>query len=156
MARWSHYERQEVKTDPLTRPLRNHRVKKPTQESDNTTFSGGEDNGDSRSHLSHDSAPSHTPQPRGQTPSEAGPSRKRPRASEDGSGPEADSCSPTPPLRRHKEGPGSEIELVFRPHPQLVNAQDYNQTRSQQLSESVFVCIFPLTSVAETFFVHKL
>ncbi|XP_031158113.1 E3 ubiquitin-protein ligase RING2-A [Sander lucioperca] len=108
---------------------RNHRVKKPTQESDNTTFSGGEDNGDARSHLSHDSAPSHTPLPPGQTPSEAGPSRKRPRASEDGSGPEADSGSPTPPLRRHKEGPASEIELVFRPHPELVQAEDYNQTR---------------------------
>ncbi|TDH03687.1 hypothetical protein EPR50_G00144550 [Perca flavescens] len=108
---------------------RNHRVKKPTQESDNTTFSGGEDNGDARSHLSHDSAPSHTPLPAGQTPSEAGPSRKRPRASEDGSGPEADSGSPTPPLRRHKEGPASEIELVFRPHPELVQAEDYNQTR---------------------------
>ncbi|XP_078124692.1 E3 ubiquitin-protein ligase RING2-A-like isoform X2 [Sander vitreus] len=107
----------------------NHRVKKPTQESDNTTFSGGEDNGDARSHLSHDSAPSHTPLPPGQTPSEAGPSRKRPRASEDGSGPEADSGSPTPPLRRHKEGPASEIELVFRPHPELVQAEDYNQTR---------------------------
>ncbi|XP_026205603.1 E3 ubiquitin-protein ligase RING2-A isoform X2 [Anabas testudineus] len=104
---------------------RNHRVKKATQESDNTTFSGGEDNGDARSHLSHDSAP----HPRGQTPSEAGPSRKRPRVSDDGSGPEADSGSPTPPLRRHKEGPASEIELVFRPHPQLVHAQDYNQTR---------------------------
>lgn len=108
---------------------RNHRVKKPTQESDNTTYSGGEDNGDSRSHLSHDSAPSHTPHPCGQTPPEAGPSRKRPRPSEDGSGPEVDSESPTPPLRRHKEGPSSEIELVFRPHPQLVHAQDYNQTR---------------------------
>ncbi|XP_015258957.1 PREDICTED: E3 ubiquitin-protein ligase RING1 isoform X4 [Cyprinodon variegatus] len=108
---------------------RNHRVKKPTQESDNTTFSGGEDNGDSRSHLSHDSAPSNTPHPMGQTPPEAGPSRKRQRASDDGSGPEADSGSPTPPLRRHKEGPVSEIELVFRPHPQLVNATDYNQTR---------------------------
>uniref|UniRef100_A0A8C4IME1 RING-type E3 ubiquitin transferase n=1 Tax=Dicentrarchus labrax TaxID=13489 RepID=A0A8C4IME1_DICLA len=108
---------------------RNHRAKKPTQESDNTTFSGGEDNGDARSHLSHDSAPSHTPHRPGQTPSEAGPSRKRPRASDDGSGPEADSGSPTPPLRRHKEGPGSEIELVFRPHPQLVHDQDYNQTR---------------------------
>ncbi|KAK2830916.1 hypothetical protein Q5P01_018847 [Channa striata] len=108
---------------------RNHRVKKPTQESDNTTFSGGEDNGDARSHLSHDSAPSHTPHPRGQTPSEAGPSRKRQRVSDDGSGPEADSGSRTPPLRRHKEGPSSEIELVFRPHPQLVQAQDYNQTR---------------------------
>ncbi|XP_042291822.1 E3 ubiquitin-protein ligase RING2-A-like isoform X1 [Thunnus maccoyii] len=111
------------------RSERNHRVKKPTQESDNTTFSGGEDNGDARSHLSHDSAPSHAPHPQGQTPSEAGPSRKRPRASDDGSGPEADSGSPTPPLRRHKEGPASEIELVFRPHPQLVHAQDYNQTR---------------------------
>ncbi|XP_041822973.1 E3 ubiquitin-protein ligase RING2-B-like isoform X2 [Melanotaenia boesemani] len=108
---------------------RNHRVKKPTQESDNTTFSGGEDNGDSRSHLSHDSAPSNTLHPRGQTPPEAGPSRKRQRASDDGSGPEANSESPTPPLRRHKEGPVSEIELVFRPHPQLVQAQDYNQTR---------------------------
>ncbi|CAI5692114.1 E3 ubiquitin-protein ligase RING2-A isoform X1 [Oreochromis niloticus] len=111
------------------RSERNHRVKKPTQESDNTTYSGGEDNGDSRSHLSHDSAPSHTPHPCGQTPPEAGPSRKRPRPSEDGSGPEVDSESPTPPLRRHKEGPSSEIELVFRPHPQLVHAQDYNQTR---------------------------
>ncbi|XP_059206079.1 E3 ubiquitin-protein ligase RING2-A-like [Centropristis striata] len=108
---------------------RNHRVKKPAQESDNTTFSGGEDNGDARSHLSHDSAPSHTPHPPGQTPSEAGPSRKRPRASDDGSGPEADSGSPTPPLRRHKDGPTSEIELVFRPHPELVQAEDYNQTR---------------------------
>ncbi|XP_037549596.1 E3 ubiquitin-protein ligase RING2-A [Nematolebias whitei] len=108
---------------------RNHRVKKPTQESDNTTFSGGEDNGDSRSHLSHDSAPSNTPHPSGQTPPEAGPSRKRQRASDDGSGPEADSGSPTPPLRRNKERPASEIELVFRPHPQLVHAQDYNQTR---------------------------
>lgn len=104
-------------------------MKKPAQESDNTTFSGGEDNGDSRSHLSHDSAPSHTQHPRGQTPSEAGPSRKRPRVSDDGSGPEVDGDSPTPPLRRHKEGPASEIELVFRPHPQLVHAQDYSQTR---------------------------
>ncbi|XP_068189567.1 E3 ubiquitin-protein ligase RING2-A-like isoform X2 [Antennarius striatus] len=108
---------------------RNHRVKKPTQESDNTTFSGGEENGDARSHLSHDSAPSHTPHPSNHTPSEAGPSRKRPRASDDGSAGEADSSCPTPPLRPHREGPGSEIELVFRPHPQLVHAQDYSQTR---------------------------
>ncbi|XP_071386041.1 E3 ubiquitin-protein ligase RING2-A-like isoform X2 [Centroberyx affinis] len=108
---------------------RNHRVRKPAQESDNTTFSGGEDNGDARSHLSHDSAPSHAPLPRGGTPSEAGPSRKRPRASDEGSGPEADGGSPAPPPRRHKEGPASEIELVFRPHPQLVNAQEYSQTR---------------------------
>ncbi|XP_034401578.1 E3 ubiquitin-protein ligase RING2-A-like isoform X1 [Cyclopterus lumpus] len=109
---------------------RNHRVKKPTQESDNTTFSGGEENADARSHLSHDdSAPSHAPlPPGGRTPSEAGPSRKRPRASDDGSAAEADSGSPTPPLRRHKEGPASEIELVFRPHPELVQAEDYSQT----------------------------
>ncbi|KAM3858108.1 E3 ubiquitin-protein ligase RING2-A-like [Diretmus argenteus] len=111
------------------RSERNQRVRKPAQESDNTTFSGGEDNGDARSHLSHDSAPSHTPVPRGQTPSEAGPSRKRPRVSDEGSGPEVDGGSPAPALRRHKEGPASEIELVFRPHPQLVNAQEYSQTR---------------------------
>ncbi|KAL0962347.1 hypothetical protein UPYG_G00338910 [Umbra pygmaea] len=109
---------------------RAQRVRKPAQESDNTTFSGGEENGDARSHLSHDSAPSHTPLPPSHTPSEAGPSRnlKRPRVSDE-SGPEADRGSPTPPLRRHKEGPGSEIELVFRPHPLLVNTQDYSQTR---------------------------
>ncbi|XP_034016651.1 E3 ubiquitin-protein ligase RING2-A-like isoform X2 [Thalassophryne amazonica] len=108
---------------------RNHRVKKTTLESDNTTFSGGEDNGDTRSHLSHDSAPSHAPLPHGETPSDAGPSHKRPRVSEEGSGPEADSGSPTPPQRRHKERSLSEIELMFRPHPQLVQPQDYNQTR---------------------------
>ncbi|XP_062342644.1 E3 ubiquitin-protein ligase RING2-A-like [Osmerus eperlanus] len=109
---------------------RAQRVRKPAQESDNTTFSGGEDNGDARSHLSHDSAPSHTPLPPSHTPSEAGPSRnpKRPRVSDE-SGPEADRTSPTPPLRRHKEGPASEIELVFRPHPLLVNSQEYSQTR---------------------------
>ncbi|XP_034061008.1 E3 ubiquitin-protein ligase RING2-A-like isoform X2 [Gymnodraco acuticeps] len=101
---------------------RNHRMKKPIQESNNTTFSGGEDNGDARSHLSHDSAP--TP---GQTPSAAGPSRKRPRASDEG--PEADSGNPTPPPRHHKEGPASKIELMFKPHPELVRGQDYNQTR---------------------------
>lgn len=119
--------------------FRNHRVKKPTQESDNTTFSGGEDNGDSRSHMSHDSAPSHAPHVAGQTPSEAGPSRKRPRASEDGSGHEADSGRATPPPRRHKEGPGSEIELVFRPHPQLVQPNDYNQTRSHSTHRYPFI-----------------
>ncbi|KAF3706950.1 E3 ubiquitin-protein ligase RING2-B [Channa argus] len=54
---------------------------------------------------------------------------KRDHGSRDGSGPEADSGSRTPPPRRHKEGPALEIELVFRPHPQLVQGQDYNQTR---------------------------
>lgn len=110
------------------RSERNHRVKKPTHESDNTTFSGGEDNGDSRSHLSHDSAPSHAPATVGHASSEAGPSRKRPRASDDDSGHEADSGRATPPIRQ-KGGAGSEIELVFRPHPQLVRPSDYSQTR---------------------------
>ncbi|XP_029591395.1 E3 ubiquitin-protein ligase RING2-A-like isoform X2 [Salmo trutta] len=109
---------------------RAQRVRKPAQESDNTTFSGGEDNGDTRSHLSHDSAPSHAPLPPSHTPSEAGHTRnpKRPRES-DGSVPEVDGGSPMPPVRRHKESPSSEIELVFRPHPLLVNTQDYSQTR---------------------------
>ncbi|XP_056154181.1 E3 ubiquitin-protein ligase RING2-A-like isoform X2 [Lampris incognitus] len=108
---------------------RSHRVRRPAQESDNTTFSGGEENGDARSHISHDSAPSHAHLPRGNASSEAGPSRKRTRMSDDGSGPEVDGGSPAPPVRRHKDGPASEIELVFRPHPHLVNTQEYSQTR---------------------------
>uniref|UniRef100_A0A8C2SSF4 RING-type E3 ubiquitin transferase n=1 Tax=Coturnix japonica TaxID=93934 RepID=A0A8C2SSF4_COTJA len=60
---------------------RAQRVRKLHAESDNATFSGGEDNCDTRSHLSTASAPSHP---------EAGPShRKRSRASDD-SGPEVD------------------------------------------------------------------
>lgn len=102
------------------RSERNLRVKKP-HESDNTTFSGGEDNGDSRSHLSHDSG--HVPATVEHTSSEAGPSRKRARVSDDGS---SDRTSPPP---RHKDRLLSEIELVFRPHPQLVQSSDYNQTR---------------------------
>ncbi|KAJ8335272.1 hypothetical protein SKAU_G00409110 [Synaphobranchus kaupii] len=43
-----------LKIQALVRP---QRVRKPQQESDNTTFSGGEDNCDARSHLSQDSAP---------------------------------------------------------------------------------------------------
>ncbi|CAL9704029.1 unnamed protein product [Knipowitschia caucasica] len=111
------------------RAERNHRVKKALHESDNTTFSGGEENGDSRSHLSHDSAPSHAPPTLAHSWSEAGPSRKRARASDEGSGVEGDSGRATPPPPRHKDGPASEIELVFRPHPQLVRASDYSQTR---------------------------
>ncbi|XP_064836435.1 E3 ubiquitin-protein ligase RING2-A-like [Oncorhynchus masou masou] len=109
---------------------RAQRVRKPAQESDNTTFSGGEDNGDTRSHLSHDSAPSHVHLPPSHTPPEAGHTQnpKRPRES-DGSVPEVDGGSLAPPVRRNKESPGSEIELVFRPHPLLVNTQDYSQTR---------------------------
>ncbi|KAK0137029.1 E3 ubiquitin-protein ligase RING2-A [Merluccius polli] len=123
---------------------RGQRLKKPAQESDNTTFSGGEDNGDAHSHLSHEStplpqdpaplqqepAPSRGPSPRDPAPLEAGPSGKRPRLSDGGSSPPvADSGSPAHPLRRLREGSASEIELVFRPHPHLVSSQEYSQTR---------------------------
>uniref|UniRef100_A0A8C2SR95 RING-type E3 ubiquitin transferase n=1 Tax=Coturnix japonica TaxID=93934 RepID=A0A8C2SR95_COTJA len=96
---------------------RAQRVRKLHAESDNATFSGGEDNCDTRSHLSTASAPSHP---------EAGPShRKRSRASDD-SGPEVD-----PETAVENTGSagsdvsGSEIELVFRPHPLLVLAAVY-------------------------------
>ncbi|XP_030202213.1 E3 ubiquitin-protein ligase RING2-A [Gadus morhua] len=120
---------------------RGQRVKKPTQESDNTTFSGGEENGDAHSHLSHDSA--HLPQdpsplaqepapflgppPQDSAPLEAGPSSKRPRLSDGGSSPPVVEAGSLP--RRLREGSASEIELVFRPHPQLVSCQEYSQTR---------------------------
>ncbi|XP_039221893.1 E3 ubiquitin-protein ligase RING1 [Crotalus tigris] len=100
---------------------RGQRVRKHPQESDNTTFSGAEDNCDSRSHLSNASAPS---QP------EAGPSCKRSRASDE---------SMAEPETSHDGGRGSpepgteastsEIELVFRPHPVLVEKGGYSQTR---------------------------
>ncbi|XP_032094587.1 E3 ubiquitin-protein ligase RING1 [Thamnophis elegans] len=100
---------------------RGQRVRKHPQESDNNTFSGAEDNCDSRSHLSNASAPS---QP------EAGPSCKRSRASDE-------SCAE--PETSHEGGRGSpepgaessssEIELVFRPHPILVEKGGYSQTR---------------------------
>uniref|UniRef100_V9KZ92 RING-type E3 ubiquitin transferase n=1 Tax=Callorhinchus milii TaxID=7868 RepID=V9KZ92_CALMI len=99
---------------------RAQRVRKAQQESDNTTFSGGEDNCDSRSHVSNVSTHSNQ---------EAGPSRKRSKASDD-SGAE---------LGTSREGAGtpevggdsacSEIELVFRPHPVLVEKDEYSQTR---------------------------
>uniref|UniRef100_A0A8B9BKS3 RING-type E3 ubiquitin transferase n=1 Tax=Anser brachyrhynchus TaxID=132585 RepID=A0A8B9BKS3_9AVES len=100
------------------------RVRKLHQESDNATFSGGEDNCDSRSHLSTASAPSHP---------EAGPSRKRSRASDD-SGPEPDPEAAAEAGGRGSPEPGaeaggSEIELVFRPHPLLVEKGEYSQTR---------------------------
>uniref|UniRef100_A0A8V0X9J1 RING-type E3 ubiquitin transferase n=1 Tax=Gallus gallus TaxID=9031 RepID=A0A8V0X9J1_CHICK len=97
---------------------RAQRVRKLHAESDNATFSGGEDNCDSRSHLSTASAPSHP---------EAGPShRKRSRASDD-SGPEVD--PETAAENPGADGGGSEIELVFRPHPLLVDKGEYSQTR---------------------------
>ncbi|XP_066526094.1 E3 ubiquitin-protein ligase RING2-A-like [Hoplias malabaricus] len=92
------------------------RVRKNQQESDNTTFSGGEDNADSRSHVSHDSAPSHhNSAPSSHTP-EAGPSRrKRPLGSDESEG--------------EGENPTSEIELIFHPHPLLASTQHYSNTR---------------------------
>ncbi|XP_043938109.1 E3 ubiquitin-protein ligase RING2-B-like [Protopterus annectens] len=99
---------------------RAQRVRKQQHESDNTTFSGGEDICDSRSHISNASV--HSTQ-------EAGPSRKRSKASDD-SGPDLDNS--------HEGGGGSpdtgvesssEIELVFRPHPVLVEKDKYSQTR---------------------------
>lgn len=101
---------------------RAQRVRKHPHESDNTTFSGGEDNCDSRSHVSNPSVHSNQ---------EAGPSRKRSRASED-SGAEPDLSHEggvrSPDLQGTGE-PGSEIELVFRAHPLLVEKDEYSQTR---------------------------
>lgn len=97
-------------------------MRKHPHESDNTTFSGGEDNCDSRSHVSNPSVHSNQ---------EAGPSRKRSRASED-SGAEPDLSHEggvrSPDLQGTGE-PGSEIELVFRAHPLLVEKDEYSQTR---------------------------
>uniref|UniRef100_A0A8C2SSI1 RING-type E3 ubiquitin transferase n=1 Tax=Coturnix japonica TaxID=93934 RepID=A0A8C2SSI1_COTJA len=95
---------------------RAQRVRKLHAESDNATFSGGEDNCDTRSHLSTASAPSHP---------EAGPShRKRSRASDD-SGPEVDPETAVENTGTGSDVSGSEIELVFRPHPLLVLAAVY-------------------------------
>ncbi|XP_061111419.1 E3 ubiquitin-protein ligase RING2-A-like isoform X1 [Conger conger] len=119
-----------LKIQALVRP---QRVRKPQQESDNTTFSGGEDNCDARSHLSQNSAPPllHAgPLAEADAEAGAGPSRSKQAKVSDDSCPEGDRGSPTPSLPPlHQEGPGSEIELVFRPHPLLVNTQDYSQTR---------------------------
>uniref|UniRef100_A0A3P8WUX9 RING-type E3 ubiquitin transferase n=1 Tax=Cynoglossus semilaevis TaxID=244447 RepID=A0A3P8WUX9_CYNSE len=131
LERLNHLHNQEALSSSIEAGLRQQaRCKndRPAQESDTNPFSGGEDNGETHSHLSHDSAPCHTAQSCSHTPSEAGPSRKRRSNSEDGSGPEDDGGS-LPPPRRYREGQASEIELVFRPHPHLVHAHDYNQTR---------------------------
>ncbi|XP_067321041.1 E3 ubiquitin-protein ligase RING1 [Anolis sagrei] len=121
---------------------RGQRVRRHPHESDNATFSGAEDNCDSRSHMSNASAPSQSGTP--------GPSRsKRSRASEDGSGPEQEAshdggAGGGDGGERAEEpgtgvgggggsgggaGSGSEIELVFRPHPVLVERGGYSQTR---------------------------
>ncbi|KAI2644524.1 E3 ubiquitin-protein ligase RING2-B [Labeo rohita] len=69
---------------------RAQRVRKLHPESENATLSGGEDNGDARSHVSHDSGPPHhAASAPASCAAEAGPSRgKRAHASDD-SGPEA-------------------------------------------------------------------
>lgn len=98
---------------------RAQRVRKPPHESDNTTFSGGEDNCDSRSHVSNVSTHSNQ---------EAGPSRKRSKASDD-SCPELDNSREAPVSPDVVGDSCSEIELVFRPHPVLVEKDEYSQTR---------------------------
>ncbi|XP_058864768.1 E3 ubiquitin-protein ligase RING2-B-like isoform X2 [Acipenser ruthenus] len=98
---------------------RAQRVRKHQQESDNTTFSGAEDNCDSRSHLSHGSTHS--------AAQEAGPSRKRSKASDE-SCPDLDQSHEGGVTSPH-ESSSSEIELVFRPHPLLVDKDQYSQTR---------------------------
>ncbi|XP_016391160.1 E3 ubiquitin-protein ligase RING2-A-like isoform X2 [Sinocyclocheilus rhinocerous] len=107
---------------------RAQRVRKLHPESETATVSGGEDNGDARSHISHDSAPA-------SCAAEAGPSRRNPAHLSDDSGPEALGESRTPP--RH--GPGSEIELVFCPHPLLVDNQQCSQTRYVKTTASATV-----------------
>ncbi|XP_012688372.1 E3 ubiquitin-protein ligase RING2-A isoform X2 [Clupea harengus] len=109
------------------RPLR---VRKAQQDDgDNTTFSGDEENGDTRSHASHDSAPSRQPSLLTSHAPQAGPSRsKRPRESDE-SGAEVDGQSLTPPRKPRRNNNKSEIELVFHPHPLLVNTERHSQTR---------------------------
>ncbi|XP_028657162.1 E3 ubiquitin-protein ligase RING2-A-like [Erpetoichthys calabaricus] len=106
---------------------RAQRVRKHQQESDNTTFSGGEDNCDSRSHVSHGSAHGSTHSATHSAAQEAGPSRKRSKASDE-SCPDLDQSHEGGVASPH-ESSGSEIELVFRPHPLLVDKDQYSQTR---------------------------
>lgn len=79
--------------------------------------SGAEDNGDS-SHCSN--ASTHSNQ-------EAGPSNKRTKTSDD-SGLELDTNNATVAIDPVMDG-ASEIELVFRPHPTLMEKDDSAQTR---------------------------
>ncbi|KAG2463445.1 RNG2B ligase, partial [Polypterus senegalus] len=106
---------------------RAQRVRKHQQGSDNTTFSGGEDNCDSRSHVSHGSAHGSTHSATHSAAQEAGPSRKRSKASDE-SCPDLDQSHEGGVASPH-ESSGSEIELVFRPHPLLVDKDQYSQTR---------------------------
>ncbi|RXN39055.1 oxysterol-binding -related 7-like isoform X1 [Labeo rohita] len=116
---------------------RAQRVRKLHPESENATLSGGEDNGDARSHVSHDSGPPHhAASAPASCAAEAGPSRgKRAHASDD-SGPEAPGDGRSPPRQRPGRGPSSEIELIFCPHPLLVGNQQYSQTRPSQITST--------------------
>lgn len=101
--------------------------------------SGAEDNGDS-SHCSN--ASTHSNQ-------EAGPSNKRTKTSDD-SGLELDNNNTTVAIDPVMDG-ASEIELVFRPHPTLMENDDSAQTRyMSSIALHVFCCYFLLLLVSST------
>lgn len=92
--------------------------------------SGAEDNGDS-SHCSN--ASTHSNQ-------EAGPSNKRTKTSDD-SGLELDNNNTTVAIDPVMDG-ASEIELVFRPHPTLMENDDSAQTRSVAPGHLQVLCCY--------------
>lgn len=97
--------------------------------------SGAEDNGDS-SHCSN--ASTHSNQ-------EAGPSNKRTKTSDD-SGLELDNNNTTVAIDPVLDG-ASEIELVFRPHPTLMENDDSAQTRYMALFFFVYSGLIPAVSI---------
>ncbi|XP_077646832.1 E3 ubiquitin-protein ligase RING2-A [Lonchura striata] len=93
---------------------RAQRVRKLAAESDPAGFSGGEEG----------------PEALAAAPEPPGPSRKRSRASDDsGPDPEAEGAAEGAGPEAEAEAGSSEIELVFRPHPLLVEKGEYCQTR---------------------------
>nr|XP_032832203.1 E3 ubiquitin-protein ligase RING2 [Petromyzon marinus] len=105
---------------------RAQRVRKQQADAENPACSGGEENGGDSSHASNASTHSTLP--------EAGPSRKRSRADSDASGPElSDGHVAAAAVGGGGDPSGdpgaSEIELVFRPHPTLVENREQSQTR---------------------------
>ncbi|XP_010847013.1 PREDICTED: E3 ubiquitin-protein ligase RING1 [Bison bison bison] len=103
---------------------RAQRVRRPMPGSDQTTtMSGGEGEpgegeGDGED-VSSDSAPDSAP----------GPAPKRPRGGGAGGSSVGTLGPPSPPGAPSPPEPGGEIELVFRPHPLLVEKGEYCQTR---------------------------
>jgi len=97
--------------------------------------SGAEDNGDS-SHCSN--ASTHSNQ-------EAGPSNKRTKTSDD-SGLELDNTTTAVAIDPVMDG-ASEIELVFRPHPTLMENDDSAQTRYVFRSSSCILLLLPAAFV---------